>query len=218
MHLKHLHERTKMARSRLTNTTQDLVTDGGAVLWSLVKGEQLEFPVILNFVEDASVKPTNNYVYEAVVVEANNLIGQTTRPTAVKISGVKTTLFVRLPVYLGQWDAAEAYNKEEVVLYSGKYYKRIGGIAVIDATTPNTSEAWQETQLNKIYVQFPANLASAWEVQAAVDSPVYGFFELRVTEPSDVVFTRTFKPVRGMVEVLFSPTDVTDDVANQTQP
>jgi hypothetical protein len=207
-----------MARSRLTNTTQDLVTDGGAVLWSLVKGEQLEFPVILNFVEDASVKPNNNYTYEAVVVEANNTIGQTIRPTSAKLDGVKTTLFVRLPVYVGQWDEVEAYSKEEVVKYSGKYYKRISGIALVDSTTPDISTSWQETQLNKIYIQFPASLASTWTVQAVVDSPVYGFFELRVTEPADAVFTRTFKPVRGMLEVLFSPTDVTDDVANQTQP
>lgn len=207
-----------MARSRLTNTTQDLVADGGAVLWSMVKGEQLEFPVVLNFIEDASVKPTNNYVYEAVVVEADNTIGQTTRPTSVKPGGVKTTLFVRLPVYIGQWDPVESYNKEEVVRYSGKYYKRITGTAVVEDISPDVSTVWQETQLNKVYVQFPANLANNWAVQAAVDSPVYGFFELRVTEPTDAVFTRTFKPVRGMLEVLFSPTDVTDDVVNQTQP
>lgn len=207
-----------MARSRLTNTTQDLIADGGAVLWSMVKGEQLEFPVVLNFIEDASVKPSNNYVYEAVVVEANNISGQTERPTAVKAGGVKTTLFVRLPVYLGQWDANAAYNKEEVVAYNSKYYKLLGGIGVVNSTPPNSSALWEETQLNKVYLQFPATLASTWSVQAVVDSPVYGFFELRVTEPTDAVFTRTFKPVRGMIEILFSPTDETVDVANQTLP
>ena len=40
-----------MARSRLTNTSQDLISDGGAVVWSFVKGEQLEFPITLNFIE-----------------------------------------------------------------------------------------------------------------------------------------------------------------------
>ena len=52
-----------MARSRLTETTDDLVTDSGAVLWSFVKGEQLEFPITLNFVENV----TAGYAYEAVV-------------------------------------------------------------------------------------------------------------------------------------------------------
>jgi hypothetical protein len=206
-----------MARSRLTNTTQDLVTDAGAVLWSLVKGEQLEFPVILNFVEDASVKPTNNYVYEAVIVEANNILNQTERPTTVRPSGQKSTLFVRLPYFVGQWSATSAYNKEEVVEYAQKYYKLLAGIARTSNTVPSSDPLWEETVLNKIYVQFPAGLISAWSVQPVVDSPVYGFFELRVTEPTDAIFTRTFKPVRGMLEVLFSPTDESVDIVSQSQ-
>ena len=209
-----------MARSRLTNTTQDLIADSGAVLWSFVKGEQLEFPITLNFVEDASVKQdaNKNYVYEAVVVEAQNIAGQTDRPTAVRVgpSTVTTRLFVRLPKYIGTWQSVQAYNKEEVVLYAGKYYKLLQGSGRTSATLPNVDPLWAETTLNTIYLQFPSTLASTWQVQAAVDSPVYGFFELRVTEPIDPVFTRTFKPVRGMVEILFSPTDETPDVLTQT--
>lgn len=205
-----------MARSRLTNTTQDLITDSGAVLWSFVKGEQLEFPITLNFVEDASVKPSNNYVYEAVVVEANNILRQTDRPTDIRTGGIQTRLFVRLPIYLGTWQAASAYNKEEVVLYAGKYYKLIQGSGRISATLPDVDPLWTETALNKIYLQYPSTLAATWSVQPVVDSPVYGFFELRVTEPTDQIFTRTFKPVRGMVEILFSPTDATTDQLAQT--
>ena len=205
-----------MARSRLTNITQDLITDSGAVLWSMVKGEQLEFPIVLNFIEDASVKPTNNYTYEAVVVEALNVSGQTDRPVLIRPNGVKNTLFVRLPVFVGNWNAPSAYNKEEVVYYGAKYYKSLAGAARTSSTTPDVDPLWEETQLNKIYVQFPQLLASDWSVQPIVNSPVYGFFELRVTEPTDAVFSRTFKPVRGMVEILFSPTDITVDIPNQT--
>jgi len=217
VHLKHLHERNQMARSRLTNTTQDLVTDSGAVLWSLVKGEQLEFPITVNFIEDASVKPIDNYIYEAVVVEANNTPNQMERPNNVRVGGKKSTLFVRLPYFIGQWNAGSAYSKEEVVAYGQKYYKLLFGIARINSTSPDTDPMWEETKLNKIYVQFPADLIAQWSVQPAVDSPVYGFFELRITEPTDLVFTRTFKPVRGMLEVLFSPTDETADMLNQSQ-
>lgn len=207
-----------MARSRLTDTSQDLVSDGGSILWSMVKGEQLEFPITLTFIEDASVKLSNNYTYEAVVVEAQNILNQSDRPTTVRPGGVKSTLFVRLPVFLGAWSAAAAYTKEEVVLYSGKYYKLLGGINRVSSLAPDLDPQWEQTALNKIYVQFPANLINTWTVQPLVDSPVYGFFELRVTEPTDTIFTRTFKPVRGMLEVLFSPTDETADVTNQTQP
>ena len=205
-----------MARSRLTNTSQDLIADGGAVLWSFVKGEQLEFPITLNFVEDASVKSNNNYVYEAVVVEAANVARQVDRPTDIRENGVQTRLFVRLPVYLGAWQAAVAYNKEDVVLYNNKYYKLVQGSGRVNSTVPTTDSMWTETNLNTIYLQYPSTLASTWTVQPVVDSPVYGFFELRVTEPQDQIFTRTFKPIRGMVEILFSPTDVTQDQLNQT--
>lgn len=210
-----------MARSRLTNTSQDLISDGGAVIWSFVKGEQLEFPITLNFVEDASVKANNNYQYEAVVVEANNTLAQTDRPTTVKTGGVQTTLFVRLPIFLGTWQSVQAYNKEEVVFYSNKYYKLTQGSGRTSSVPPTLDPYWEETTLNKIYIQFPSTLASNWSVQAFADNAVYGFFELRVTEPIDPVFTRTFKPVRGMIEILFSPTsEVTDAAAatRQTQP
>jgi hypothetical protein len=205
-----------MARSRLTNTTQDLISDGGAVLWSFVKGEQLEFPISLNFVEDTSVKDSNNYQYEAVVVEANNTTQQSDRPVGAKEGGVQTRLFVRLPIFIGTWQASQAYNKEEVVLHQNKYYKLVQGSGRFSTVPPGTDPFWSETTLNTIYVQFPSTLANTWAVQPLVDSPVYGFFELRVTEPQDTIFTRTYKPIRGMVEILFSPTDVTDDEVFQT--
>lgn len=205
-----------MARSRLTETTKDLISDGGSILWSLVKGEQLEFPITLNFIEDASVKASNNYNYEAVVVEALNVAGQSDVPTSVRPNGVSTTLFVRLPRYIGVWSASSAYNKEEVVLYNGVYYKLLKGAGRISSILPSEDSLWQITQLNKIYVQFPTTLGSTWTVQPIVDTAVYGFFELRVTEPTDQIFTRTFKPVRGMVELLFSPTDSVVDSPNQT--
>lgn len=197
-----------MARSRLIDTTDDLITDSGAVLWSFVKGEQLEFPITMNFVENASL----GYTYEAVVVEALNTSGQAERPITIKPNGVQTILNVRVPVYRGLWSATTAYSKEEVVVYGGKAYKLLLGSVRVDATTPNQDPMWVETVLNKVYIQFLKTLGSTWAVQPLVDSPVYGFFELRVTEPTDSIFVRTWKPIRGMVEILFSPTDIVPDV------
>ena len=191
------------------------MSDGGTVLFSLVLGEQIEYPITLDFLTSVAVSP-NNYTFEAVVVEGLNVDGQDTIPAAVRANGEKRTLFVRLPHYLGDWNSGYAYNKEEVVLYSGKYYKLFSGVGRIDATTPDLDPMWIETALNKLYVQFPKELGSTWTSKPSVAFPAYGFFELRVTEPNDSIFSSTLKPVRGLVELLYSPTDATDDVYSQT--
>lgn len=197
-----------MARSYINNPTQDLITDSGAVLWSFVKGEQLEFPITLNFVEDVT---TSGYVYEAKILEALNVVDQIDPPLSIKPGGVETALTVRIPVKKGTWQAAVAYNKEDVVLYNNVYYKLARGAARISAVTPDVDPLWIITSLSKIYVQFPKTLASTWAIQATTNYSVYGFFELRVTEPTDTIFTRTWKPVRGMVQILYSPTYSADD-------
>jgi hypothetical protein len=206
-----------MARSRLTSTSVDIVTDVGAVLWSMVLGEALEFPITLNFITDATQKTAGlNYLYEAVVVEAKNITGQQDFPTVIQPSGKTTTLFVRQPRFIGTWNTSTAYNKEEIVVHNNIYYKLIQGVSVTTTINPATDTArWTPTVLNKIYVQFPSTLGSDWAIKPLADSAVYGFFELRVTEPSDPVFTRTFKPVRGLVELLFSPTSDTADTSGK---
>lgn len=208
-----------MARSRLTNVSLDLITDAGAILWSMVRGEQLEFPIVLNFILDATLKSTGNYIYEAVVIEAANVAGQSEKPTSVQPSGVQTRLFVRIPKYIGVWSGTTNYTKEDIVKYEDKYYKLNYGLSYMSATVPTADDVrWSETVLNKIYVQYPASLGSTWSVKPTVTSNTYGFFELRVTEPTDIIFSRTFKPIRGMVELLFSPTDEVTDVLNQSTP
>jgi len=207
-----------MARSRILNPdTNDIISDAGNVLFSLVKGEQLEFPVTLNFVEDT----TNSYGFEAAVVEAANTTTQTglyiadeakyDRPTSIQPSGAKSSLVVRVPINRGVWQAVQAYNREDIVKHGELYYKLLGGAARVNATTPDTDPQWVVTLLNKVYIQFPSTLASDYALSPSVSSPCYGFFELRVTEPVDSVYSRTWKPIRGMVEFLFSPTDITPD-------
>jgi hypothetical protein len=196
-----------MARSRLLDPANDLISDGGDVLWSFVRGEQLEFPITLNFVENVMA----GYTYEAVVVEADNIAEQTTTPITVRTNGITTVLNVRVPTDRGNWDAAQAYNKEEVVYYGGVYYKLLSGVALTNTVTPDLDPNWTVTNLSKVYLQFPKTLGSNWNQVPTVTTPVYGFFELRVTEPIDNIFRRTWKPVRGMVEILFSPTYSADD-------
>jgi len=194
-----------MARSRFESPANDLNSDSGAVLFSFAKGEQLEYPVTLSFIDDVNLP----YVFEAVVVEALNTLLQEEMPTNIEPGGDKTVLTIRLPVDRGDWDEAEAYDFEDVVLYEDIYYKLTEGAGYISSSPPPDDSVWEETALNILYVQFPATLGSGWVISPMVDYPVYGFFELRVTEPNNSIFVHTWKPVRGLVELLFSPTDIT---------
>ena len=118
------------------------------------------------------------------------------RPKSIQPSGVQDTLVVRVPTYRGTWQAIQAYNREEIVLHNSIYYKLTEGAGRVSSTTPDQDSTWVETALNKIYVQFPDSLASNYSLSPTVSSPVYGFFELRVTEPTDSIYSRTWKPIR----------------------
>lgn len=198
-----------MARARLTDIKDDLVSDSGAVLWSFVQGEQLEFPIVLEFLAGSGV---DGYGFEAVVVESDNQVDQGDKPTSIKTGGVQTTLTVRKPDYLGAWDSATGYNYENYVLYASKVYRLLTGVNRVSATTPDVDPVWEETTLNRVFVQFPSSLSGTWTVQPSVLGHTYGFFELRVTEPNNSILRRTWKPIRGMVEVQFSPTNITADL------
>ena len=196
-----------MARSMITSTAVDLTSDTGGVLWSLVQGEQLEYPVTLSFITNAGA----GYVYEAVVMEGLNVLGSTEHPTSARPGRVNTTLVVRVPTERGVWSAETSYSREDVVSYNALYYKLASGSSRVSATIPSSDSLWVEYIPNKIYVQFPSTLSKGgtpWAVQPTVVSNVYGFFELSVTEPGGGVFTRTWKPMRGLVELLYSPTDL----------
>lgn len=192
-----------MARSKLTDTGNDLISDSGAVLWSFVKGEQLEFLVTLSFLANVGV----GYEFEAVVIEAENIEGQTDKPGLVKPGGVQTILTVRVPTDRGVWQDIQSYNRGEVVSHVDKHYILSSGVNYVNSVTPLLDPLWVEYVPNVVYLQFPSTLAATWGVQPGVNSPVYGFFELRVTEPASSSFRRTWKPVRGMTQIMFSPTD-----------
>jgi len=87
-----------MARSNLTAPTQDLQKDGGAILFSFVQGEQQEYPVVIDFVEDVS-----SYILEAVVLEGANILGEDEIPQTVADTPAIDTLDIRVPQYMGEW-------------------------------------------------------------------------------------------------------------------
>ena len=197
-----------MARSKLTNVSTDLIQDSGSVLFSYVQGEQSEESVVIEFIAEAD----RDYQFEAVVIEAANEAGQTSRPLNVEPGGIQTTLEVRVPSFKGLWDAGASYSANDLVFYENAYYCRVVGLDVFETTPPAESIYWELSSRNTIYLRFPKTLGKDWAVQPDVGSSTYGFFELRVTEPDNVPYPRTWKPVRGMVELLFSPTDSVPDL------
>jgi hypothetical protein len=194
-----------MARSRITNLTVEQMSDAGSVLWSIIQGEQMEIPINIDF-----VKSPSSYSYELAVVEALNVVGQTTAPVAVHSSPIKSTLNVRYDIFVGAWSASGIYNIGEVVSYKGAAYLYIGDTDSYTSTVPpDTDTSWILSSFGRVYVQVPSTLSNNWHQQPDVNSPVYAFIELRVTANYSLGYVETLKPVRGMIEVLFSPTAIT---------
>jgi hypothetical protein len=196
-----------MARPRLVDPTVELMTDEGAVLFSFARGEQREFPVDLDFVSDV----TAGFDYEAVIVEAANVAAQTAPPETIQAAGVQTSLVIRVPVHVGPWVTLTAYNLGEVCSYDGSYYRLMAEV-LTDAIVPANNTNWEVTNLRTVYIQFASTVSSTWSQSPVINVPVYGFFELRVTEPVNNLIRQTWKPVRGLIEILFSPTDIVADV------
>lgn len=195
-----------MSRASILDPSIDLQSDGGSVLWSIVQGEQLEFPVTLNFITNAY-----GYEYEAVVIEGDNK-GNKSIPTTAKENGVEHTLAVRVPREKGLWDPDTNYNREDVVLYGSNYYKLKLGSNRVSAILPTDDIYWELYVPNKVFIQFVNTLSTTWTQQPTTKYPIYGFFELRITEPAGGLFQRTWKPVRGLVEFLYSPTQLVQDL------
>ena len=188
-----------MARSDINKILQDLQSDNGAVLYSFILGEQTEQEIELAFVALA-----NNYTYEAKLVEAANIYMSEEIPSSVQPGGVSDSLTVRVPPVKGLW-APGLYNQHDVVEYNGTFYKLRLHMNYDSQVSPDLDPLWEEYVPNKVYVQFPGTLGTNYAVRPSVETPVYGFFELSVTETTGT-FPQKWKPVRGVVAFHFSPT------------
>lgn len=189
-----------MARSRLPNPAVDLIKDGGAVLFSFIDGEQIEYPIDLNFLHSPS-----GHTIVVSVVEARNIPLQTEKPISAEPGGVRTDLSLRIPKFRGAFSPITAYSVGDMVSYNGLCYIRALSPLMVDPLTPDLNPYWVESPRSRIYIQFPSTLCDNWKVRPQVGYAVYGFIEVSVTE-NEGQFPRTWKPVRGMVELLFSPT------------
>jgi hypothetical protein len=188
-----------MARSKIRSQGVQINEDTGAILYSLIKGEQVSFKINLSFLTDL-----DDYEVEAVIIEGLNT-GSGKVPKDVRPSGVETILTVYIPPYQGVFNPVTAYSKNDVVSSAGLKYIKLSGTTEVTATLDTT---WALYTNNAIYLHFPTGLISAWTVQPTPDKAVYGFFDLRVTEPVGTLPLRhTYKPMQGLIEFSYSPTD-----------
>lgn len=145
-----------MARSKITARTNDIITDDGAILLSLIDGEQHRMGVTLGWLTDLT-----GYTLVAKVVEAANAQGSDALPTDVQPAGDVQTL------------------------------------TIIDTTvTDNTFE-----------IVFPSTLIDAWATTPEPDQPVYGYVGLEVSDTGVGTLQQIWKPIRGLVEVRYSPSE-----------
>ena len=147
-----------MARSKITSQTNDIITDDGAILLSLIDGEQHRMGVTLGWLTNLT-----GYTITAKVVEAANVQGSANVPTDVQPSG------------------------------------DVQALTIIDTTvTDNTFE-----------IVFPSTIIDAWATTPEPEQPVYGFIGLEVSDTGAGTSQLIWKPIRGLVEVRYSPSEAT---------
>ena len=147
-----------MARSKITSQTNDIITDDGAILLSLIDGEQHRMGVTLGWLTDLT-----GYTITAKVVEGANVQGSANVPTDVQPAGDVQTL------------------------------------TIIDATVTD----------NAFEIVFPSTLIDAWSTTPEPDQPIYGFIGLEVADTGVGTLQQIWKPIRGLVEVRYSPSEAT---------
>jgi hypothetical protein len=147
-----------MARSRINSASKDLIKDNGAVLVSVVEGEQIQMNITLNWLTNLS-----GYTLTAKIVEAdmNGAFDDDNYPTTVKSGGVVTTL------------------------------------PIIDNDSTD----------NSFDIVIPETLIDSWSTQPSPESPSYGWIGLEVRDLGVGDEQQVWKPFRGLVEVLYSPSE-----------
>jgi hypothetical protein len=208
-----------MARSKISNVASDMVSDPGGVLWSFVMGEQLEFEVNLGFLP-STVDGATYYTAEAVVLEGDGALGE--RPTGIRSGGKSHAVGVNFLPAATAWSSSATYTVGDIVQYNqdgtqpNTFFRCLRPVTVADYNPFTQPAYWKALTGKEVYLQFQGiddantvvvenSVGSGWVNKPTPDINVYGFFELRITEKTGV-FKRTWKPLRGMVELLWSPT------------
>lgn len=170
-----------MARSRISQQGVQLTNDNGAVLFSVVDGEMTRYQISPRWITNL-----NGYTIDAKIVEGANTNGAL--PTGVAASPVTSNLKIRYQTGTDA-DGNPTYND----------LTGTNGDSPVVVTTTET--------LTSFEVIVPSDLIDAYSTQPAPNLPVYGFFGLEIADTGTGAEQQIWKPMRGLVEVLYSATE-----------
>jgi hypothetical protein len=172
-----------MARSTITSKTKDLISDDGSVLVSLIKGEQTQISVTINWLTSLS-----GCIITPKVVEANNT-NYPTLPTQVHQSNPN----IRLLEILYNSGSGLAVDTNASTSGSANNSNTFSLVFPEDLITQGGSAAAGQGDYN---------------VQPDINKSVYGFLGVEIKDTGVGALQQIYKPFRGLVEVRFSPTEV----------
>jgi len=146
-----------MPRSKITSKSQDLITDDGSIIASIVHGEQTRINVTASWLTNLT-----GYTITAKVVEGDNVQDSGAIPSTARDTPVVTSL------------------------------------PILD-TTPTD---------NIFDIVIPQDLINTWDTFPAPDKPIYGFIDLEIADTGTGNNQQIWKPMRGLIEVRYSPTEI----------
>jgi hypothetical protein len=147
-----------MPRSRINSASKDLITDDGAVLASVVEGEQVGINITLNWITNLS---GYSLTVKAVEADMSGEVDDNGYPLTVKESGQ----VIQLPII----DVDFTDNKFEIII--------------------------------------PEDLTDNWTTEPEPNKPSYAWIGLEVRDTGIGSEQKIWKPLRGLIEVLYSPTE-----------
>ena len=145
-----------MARSKITSKSKDLITDDGAILVSVVHGEQTRMNITVGWITNLT-----GYTITAKVVEGANAQSSGVVPTQPQTSGTIITLDII--------DSDPSDNTFDIVI--------------------------------------PETLIDTWATTPEPDKAIYGFIGLEIRDAGTGNSQQIWKPMRGLIEVRYSPTE-----------
>lgn len=174
-----------MARSKITNRGVDLTKDNGAILQSLVAGEQLRSEITLKWITSL-----NGFSIAARFIEADNSDLDYSDgvpieyPTAAKTGATVQFLPIR-------YISAKTQDSDSDDVYT-----------VSTSSAPTVISTTQT--INSFEIVWEDTIVDDFAPRPLPDQPVYGYFSLEVRDTGTGATQQIYKPMRGLVEFRYS--------------
>ena len=181
-----------MARSRITQRGVDITRDNGAILQSLIAGEQIRTEVTLRFftsLHGATIRARlkeadNTNLADGSLIEYSNGV-PSAYPNQVKAGGQERNLSICYQYGPGE-------DSDRVAVPDSN-----GFITIHYPTHPDYTN-------NKFQIIWDDQITTLFDPQPLPDRPVYAFFGLEVRDTGEGEKQQIYKPMRGLIELRYS--------------